>query len=551
MTKRLTKAELLEKQQNGILEKNKEVMNTYNSIIKMMDIINDNASVNSVYSQIYSKTISSRREMIRAVDEIKPFYLTQVIVEQLINDAFAPATKTNEILKVTAMLGDKKKNKELQIEIDYLNVLLSFDQFCKDATKEALYYGDYTLATRIEKNEGIVDLVDDTDQETVIPLVKHSKCVGYIVLDDKKNKIKVVDRAKYIKFSFNDETIRIDTRKELMGQYGIKKDDIQDAIPRYVRVSKSLVYPVIDKIKDLDLLERLVPRTKLKKISNGTLVGLQVPQGYSPTEALKFCETVESIINKKVGVDSTTGVITAQNIIESADLFKVVPIYGNVGDVKPMNYAGDEPDKLLESVDKIRQVILDSIPVPSESIYHGAEGNQNSGSATLKRYARYLRKLKSIQTMNINAVKELVFIHLANKDKKKWSSIVATDVDVSFINDLIEIDNLDRLEFLDSTISFIKNTTDFVNTLSESGSPYSQYVNKPAFVHWLKDQFSIVNLNIIDIGGKNKAIQNISGDAGNLTPSIDNESPPTGETEQPAPAEEPRGPVETPTGELV
>jgi len=538
-------------------EHNKKIMESYNTVIKMMDIINDNQSVNTAYSQIYSKTINSRREMIRAVDGIKPYYLTQVIVDQIINDAFAPDIKTNEILSIKAALGDNKKNKELQAEVDYLEDLFGFDQFSKDATKEALYYGDYTISTRLKQGEGLIDLIDDTDQEAVIPLVKHSRCVGYLILDEKKSKVKVVDRAKYVKFSLNDETIRIDTRKELSSQYNIEIDkNTKDEIPRYIRIGKSLVYPVIDKIKDLDLLERLVPRTKLKKISNGTLVGLQVPQGYSPTEALKFCETVEGIINKKVGVDQTTGIITAQNIIESADLFKVVPIYGNIGDVKPMNYSGDEPDKLLESVDKIRMTILDSIPIPSESIFHGFEGGDNKGSSTLKRYARYLRRLKSVQQMVVNALKEIIFIHLANKDKKKWKGLKSTDIDVVFINDLIEIDNLDRLEFLDTTISFIKNTTDFVNELADVGSPYSQYVNRAEFVKWMKEQLSTVNLNIIQLDGKNKPIA-ANGDQGGEV-NIDKETsdmPGEGETPSTGPVETPEpelGPVEAPTGdELV
>jgi len=532
-------------------------MEDYNSILKMMDIINNNYSVNSAYSQLYSNVINTRRQMLRAVDEIKTYYLTQVIVDQIINDSFAPDVKANELLKVTSTLGDKKLNKELQKEIDSLNDKFNFDSFVKDGTREALYYGDYSIATKIVKGDGIVDLIDIYDQETVIPLVKHSKTVGYLILDPKKNKVKLAGRADFIKFSYNDETIRIDVRKELFDQYNITlPKELLDVVPRYMRVGRSLIYPVIDKIKDLDLLERLVPRTKLKKISNGTLVGLTVPQGYSPTEALKFCETVEGIINKKVGVDATTGIITAQNIIESADLFKVVPIYGNIGDVKPMNYAGDEPDKLLEAVDKIRMTILDSIPIPSESIFHGQEGADNKGSNTLKRYARYLRRLKAVQLMGVNTVKELILIHLANKDAKKWKNIKHTDIDVVFINDLIEIDNLDRLEFLDTTISFVKNTVDFVNNMADAGSPYSQFVERPKFIEWLKEQLATVNLNIINLDGKNKPI-NTTGDMGGSIDNIQGSEEVPSETQPEAPAIEPQSiPTETPTtpeptGELV
>jgi len=58
---------------------------------------------------------------------------------------------------------------------------------------------------------------------------------------------------------------------------------------------------------------------------------------------------------------------------------------------------------------------------------------------------------------------------------------------------LIELDNLDKLEFIDGSISLLNNTKDFVEGLL--GSPaLSQNVNVQEFIEYLKDQLRLLGL---------------------------------------------------------
>ena len=42
----------------------------------------------------------------------------------------------------------------------------------------------------------------------------------------------------------------------------------------------------MSKIKELELLEQLVPATKISKLSNGTILGMQVPPNYNVEKGL-------------------------------------------------------------------------------------------------------------------------------------------------------------------------------------------------------------------------------------------------------------------------
>ena len=61
--------------------------------------------------------------------------------------------------------------------------------------------------------------------------------------------------------------------------YETNKKEILKNIPHFIRIGKSMIYPVLDKIKQLQLLEELVPATKLADLSSGTMVGVSIPAG--------------------------------------------------------------------------------------------------------------------------------------------------------------------------------------------------------------------------------------------------------------------------------
>ena len=473
-------------------------------------------AVASAYASIYTKVSTVRLEAIKELEKARNFYLVDVIINQFTEDSLNPELGTGNILYV------KSNKKNIQEEIDYLDDKFDFDQLALSVTPDMLLYGEYTLKTKVkigqneddkkkssrqllaeaearsfsktnETNEehqpGLVDIMDSIEQGTVVALEKDGKLDGFLEINA-KGQLTLAHPADYIKFSLGRTKIRIDLHTEFSKMFpGTRSNKKEwEKVPRFVRVGKSVIAPILGKIKELELLEALVPATKLNKLSNGTFLGMQLPAAMDLEKGLKAAQKVENLINKKVTVDKKQGELAIENIIATSGRTKVIPQFGDKGTLEKLDIRSDEPDELLSSVEEIRKTILDSVGVPFELIFKSDDGNR---AEILKRYARYLRRLKQVQKALSDGLKQLVMIHLANKGV----DFLPEDIEVEFINKLIEVDNLDHLEFMDTTVGMINNLKDFLQQLNEEGSFLEGRVNVESAADFITDQLSTVGLD--------------------------------------------------------
>jgi hypothetical protein len=196
---------------------------------------------------------------------------------------------------------------------------------------------------------------------------------------------------------------------------------------------------------------------------------------------------VEGVINKKIGLDTSKKEMTVENVMNTAGTIKVVPIFGEKGNLSAVEHKSEEPEDLLSSIEDIRRAITTSVGIPYEVLF--ASDDESKGNM-LRRYARYLRLLKNIQRSITNGIKEIIFIHLANKGIQFKSD----SIEVNFRHKLIEIDNLDALEFLDTSIGMISNTKDFIFDLADVDSPLHKAIKFDEFVKFISEQFRMVGL---------------------------------------------------------
>jgi hypothetical protein len=512
--------------------------------------------VSAAFSSIYTKVAETRKKLIREVDKISQFYIVDVIISQLTEDSLTPQIGTGDIILMSS------DHPEIQNELDYLDEKFDIDQLISTIVPDLIRYGEYTLKTELNPNPnaqssvaddqesdeglneeipstggasgppntlinynpnnaqfpavtepprydkslnnqkdkyGLIDLHDTIDQGAVIALTKWTSPEGYLVstgVNATKNPVNITraEAADYVKFSLQSQKIRIDIFKE----FGIDKSKVPDAlknIPKNIRVGKSMIYGIISKLKELELLEALVPATKLSKLSNGTLVGVTMPAGYDIAKAIDATKQIEGLMNKKIGVDPILQEITIENIMGTAGRLKAVPIFGDTGKLQKLDYKQDEPDELLASVEDIRKVICSYMGIPYDLIF----GEEESMKATLQKQARYLRKLKSIQKSVEEGIRQIIYIHLANKGVE----FNAEDIKVEFYNKLIEINNLDKLEFMDTTVGLLKNIKEFVLDIAnpETNPAFADKVDLVGFYKFINEQFNVVGFHdfIMDI----------------------------------------------------
>lgn len=441
----------------------------------------DPYAVSAAYAAIYSRVSMQRGSVIRDIDLISSNYLVDTLISQISDDALAPDIGTNDILSVEC------SNDSIKAEIDALEKIISFDQLAKDITPEVIRYGEYTVKPEFANNNyggGIVDLLDVVDQGKVVQLSKNGKIAGFLVIDE--HKLRRVSSKDYIKFVFDGGRVRVPLEETIPYARNEKIKLFLDKLPKYVRVGRSIIHPLIPKIKELDLLEKLIPATKLSKLSNGTLIGMRVPEGTEILQAFQSARTIEGFINKKVAID-VNNELTVENILATTGLLKIIPLFGDKGSLEKVDYKSDEPDELTSSAQDLRTLICDSMGVPYELIYK-SDGENKGG--IVRRNSRYLRRLRCIQSCVASGIKKIIKMHLTSKGIKFKDS----DILISFRNKLPEIENLNKLEQNDITISSMSSFLTFLKDALEEGSPIKDQININSAYKYFHDNFKTIGL---------------------------------------------------------
>ena len=126
------------------------------------------------------------------------------------------------------LIAAEKIDKVIQ-ELDHR---FDFDALVADVVEDTIAYGEYSLRTKVKSSNvdtkddqpkkdsidkvGLLDVIDDVDQEKVIAITKAGKIESYLVMD--RNKLVLKEPADYIRFSIGYRKIRIDLQKEFQNQ---------------------------------------------------------------------------------------------------------------------------------------------------------------------------------------------------------------------------------------------------------------------------------------------------------------------------------------------
>jgi hypothetical protein len=442
------------------------------------DYAGNNHLVDAALQEIYGKVIKSKREFILDFDRIKTFYIVQALIGSVIEDALTPSIADGEILTLSS--GIEEIDEELQKFSNRFNI----DQIINDFTPDLLANGEYTLALQVVQGEGVVDIRDDIDQTKIVGL--YHQGFPYKFLRQTEIDIEVFEPFEYAHFVFGSNRLRIRLENEFFDLSDMEDDEGED-FPTYARIGRPLLYGVLSKIKELMLLEQLIPATKLNQFLTGGIVSVSVPPGMAPDEAFNIARHYEQILNAHQAVNRATGELSVADIIGLAGKIRTIPVWDNKGQLTNINDVKDHHavDELLGSITDIRGVICTSIGMPPEILFGGIEGQK---AEFLKRYSRYLRRLRATQRSITYGIRQIALAHLANC-KKPFKNIKITDIDVTFANHLLNVDELEGLEFEDALINEIDTVDNFVEKLRQRNP---QLVNETKYQQWLHNKLQVL-----------------------------------------------------------
>lgn len=493
----------------------KDYLSKMSSLISHVNLGTPTASyIAQFYKTIYGQITRDKEIIVRKVNEISNFYLVQAIINQLTNDICSPdINNDNEILEVFYD-DDSYEGKNINSILKDFDAKFNIDAFVMDICKDALLYGDYITRNKIVEGKGIVEIYDDVEQNKIIPLISYSNIDGYLILDDNSKKLILDSPGSYTHFSINPTKMKVQFLNKNKYQHIVLNrntdediDELFSSLPNYIRVGESIIYPVFDKLQELQMLELLVPATALNNINNSNIIGESVPAGYSPEKAKEACQISEDLLNPTVTVNKILDTLSLSNVLQTAGRYRVIPVYGdNKGSLSRMNLSdSNQLDTIIRSIDSSRKIILETIGIPSELIYGSLQSRDKS--EFLRRYARYLTLIRSIRSSLSSGVKQLIYTHLSNIGV----SYRREKVKVQFASNLLDVNNLDELEFLDTSVSYMQNFKRFVADLKDSG--YS--VNDNVVVEWFNENLDKVGLS--DLISKNKK-QVLEPEKNNISP---------------------------------
>lgn len=467
----------------------------------------DDSESIALLTSAYIHISNTRSEIISSVDEVRKFYIVNVILDQLTQDSLAPDINTNEILELTSPKIRIKR------ELDYLMNKFNLNRLVEDIVPDMCAYGDYTLSPVTTDIEGLTDIKDDINQAKVVPLINRGEILGYIFMDDEDTKLRFSGPTRFLCFSMLSSRVRVDISSESIMRSGVsvfstsnntgyslnwnlpnqgKVIDENSVLPRYLRIGKSIIYPIIDKLKELELLELLVPASKLSSLSRGALLGMNVPVTAGINVGFEAAKRMESIINAKIGFSGQNNMLTADQIINAAGKTKVIPLFGEKGVLSKMEDGHSNDQDLMSSIDDTRRVICSSMGIPYEILFGGDGGNK---SDLLKRHSRYLRKVRGIQHSISFAIKNLCSIHL----KAKGIDHELDDIEVSFRNKIMDISEIENLEFKDTSLGILQNFSNTMQSVSQLPG-FQNAIDNKALAVFIKEVFDTIGVSgIIDI----------------------------------------------------
>ncbi len=415
--------------------------------------------------------ISSTKEGIIAdIDSIKDFYFSQMIVDRILDDALNPTGNDNRTFKIDVIASDTTVDKTAtQLVADFIEEF-NVQKLVIDVASDLLYYGEYFLRLDVNgsgdqhtKKRGIFNIHDDVDITTTLPVFRDSD-VSYILrLGDKK--IETAQPTSHIYFSLPTNRLKI------------KIDGIDDKVT-YLRMGKSLLYPVYGLIKELKFLEALMPIGFVNDALSTKLVSVNVPSTTKPAEAQKIAQTFEKMINKSLTIkqgEARTEDAIIKQISSKVGEVKVIPNFGDKGDLQAEDFNSDNNyEDMNDKITDLRKMILTTIGIPASIM--DEEGIKTD---VIKDHIRYTKKLKSIQFAIKEGLQRMIIVHLTNNG---FTNYLKEDVRITFLN-VLNTDDLEKLEYIDLTVSMIENFKSFVDDFDDNEHVDVNYKEYVAFIN--------------------------------------------------------------------
>ena len=431
---------------------------------------------------MFTTAVQDRRDYLEVADELKRFGIAKRILEILKFEVLKP-NERGEIFEVRSERQDVDKRLKWFIKEHNLNNWLEL------ILTDIMNLGEYTLAVESEEGVGITAIRDTVDQLNIVAFYDRGVPSNYLVW--KRDSYYIEPPNKYCHFVIGSEKMRVALNDALHRGYQIDFDklapELKNKIPEFVRVGSPIFFSVVEKIRQLQILEMVVISIKISAVTQRKLVCINVPATMPIDQVMDTCQKMEETLNSQSGVSTDSALVTVNEIMSQAGRFTCIPNYTNdAGKLDPIDVRSDpQVDDIIAAIDDYRRNLLVSVGIPFKVVY-GATGNETPGSRgeDVRAQAMYYNMISSLQMSLRRSLIQLCLIDLKNAGFE----VKAEELDCVFLNTSVNVADLEKLEYDDAKQEIIVRKLEFIKALEES--PLIEPVmNKMGIYAWLDEAF--------------------------------------------------------------
>ena len=441
--------------------------------------------LSGILNQQLQTTTLIRESYFRELALYRNNYVVNAVYDIISNDIIQDHSAGDTL---TVYCSDSEVEKELRKLFSNLGIVEVLQAILPDL----LHYGSYTLKPIIVKNKGVVGLSDDYYPNQVIaitdskseplmffiannlnPLEDHRKANGSLgdmtylgnstqAWRKKSKAYEYKDISQLLYFS-----IDLGYQKLLLPDSDMQSlrskvpSALEVLLPRSlkIRTPNSFVYPALDKLQEVLMLDKLIVYRNMGDILTPNLVGVPLPSTTDVNQAHEIVQRYSEIINGNI--DRAQNFLDANATLQDLAKVQLIPIIGDRSSPEAIQFGREvgESTANLETYQEVLSRFLVTVGIPPE--YFNGEREQKEN---LKTAIRYAKKVKRIAKNLIRPLEHLALLHIAEKFPDK--NITAEQIQIQLKNNQ-NVDELQNLETQDLVISSIENMKNLIDSSEE------------------------------------------------------------------------------------
>jgi hypothetical protein len=427
-------------------------------------------------------------------------YITNGIYDIVSNDVFVDNGQQDFLnIKVD-------KYPEVEEELTKMISRLNLASVLVSILPELLHYGSYSLRPVLKEGVGVIDIVDDLDSRQVTALTDskgmplmffvanqlpiRSDLSGVnapyqVQANNSRKTYEYLDITELIHFTLDLNFARLVLPDREMKQ--IRRSapgPLKKLLPSTLKVknSQSFIWPALDKLKEVLLLDKLSVYRDIGSIMTPNLVGIPVPDVFDANQLIEIVKKYDELLNSNViKLNNTQNMeITLQELAA----VKVVPVVGDKSTPTAIDIGRSQPISSSESLNEGINRMLQAIGIPKE-LFDGTEDSKSN----MKTNIRYAKKIKKIQKNITRSIQLICLLHIS--EKFPHLDVKNDDIRVQLKNNT-NIDELENMEAQDLLVASITSVKTLVNELEDLVAKSSYEINVDEVVASIVENFSSI-----------------------------------------------------------